>query len=114
MTFQTRTQLSSEKHIKTQYIITARRKERRERRTEKKKKSFHAPVHIGVTNTAVHYHYYINQCHSHSIWIDILNSSIHAKVFILITHLTKKKKKLSPKPGTGNKTLLTSNLKRLC
>lgn len=100
MTFQTRTQLSSEKHVKTPYVITARRKERRERRTERKKKSFHALVHIGVTNTAVHYHYYINQCHSHSIWINIHNSSIHVKVFILITQICKKK--LNPKTGTGN------------
>lgn len=49
-----------------------------------------APIHIGVTNTVVHYHYYINQCHSHSIRINIDMQKIDMQ------------KKLSPKTGTGN------------
>jgi len=60
------------------------------RKEQRKKKSFHAPIHIKFTNAVVHYHYYINQCLSHSFLANIHNIFTSCKGFYF-NHTDKKK-----------------------
>lgn len=84
--------------------------EKEEKEREKKKKSFHAPIHIGVTNIAVHYHFYINQ------FLPFSFTLISSKSWMFFfNHWYASEKWMIPfEQGLETVNLLIYDLKRIC